>query len=1629
MLKHTRTTKSRKRQTSRLKSEVLEHRWLLATHVLDFNNLAYNQTLGSSVTEEGFLVRGIAGNLSTWRTDWAVAQGTTVFQTSAGAQIRVSREDGGTFRFISIDLNSLNGNQPSYVQFTGKQPSGDLSNFSQTTDSNFSTFQSFASSNSNPLVELIWSQVDPGGPSTDFHQFDNIVVEVGASVVGFGQPDSSVDYTPVTSLEVTFNEEVDLSTFTFEDISLTRNGQTVTLDNSVTISQVSGSTYRIEGLANFTSTLGDYNLSVHALNILSPSGLQGVGTEGLSWSYVAPLTVVAIPFVQEAPEVPHPVHEQGNITLKAIARGANSSGDYEIWWDTDFDGNFDNNPSRIVNATAGTNTIYDIGQTFTVPNVDFDQQLDVQVRIRELDSGEEAFGTFHIYVNDFRPSNDPRSWTSEQLEVIQQMSVQESMWYVHRNMTRSGNLTSTMTGNYAYDVTSPQAVKLLLANGHLPAYAPGSFNNFGQGIPQGFTTVNDTRWESDPYAETAQRLLNGIITRASLVTIPSADEGNRSGFLPNGTAITVNRIPGTTDSRGVSLTHPSQLPAANDVGEHASALSAIALALPALGGTPVQIGSQAGQSWEWLVQQAVDWLGYAQIDGDTGVGSWHYNMAVNGSATESSADADVFAWVIAGLSDAETLGSPYGIIVDNLHKYRIANAIINQQASNYLAGWRGTDTAGSLGMTAGYIEAARWLGIQYFSQGDGTVAFPGIASISRGQLRLAYDRYQSAAASVWTQANRVGPSFAWFDSLWGSGDYLQGNINALYNAGTNGEPLHIYRYANAFREGQPEITNFANHDWNREFTTFLTRAQERHVNSNDPWQYYSNFGSVSTSVAVTSWTQNFGSPQYGAVLAGLTMSPTVIHPPKYGSIQLPSEAYVGQSLSFSLEPAPNFASIQWDFDASNGLSWDFGAPIDATGQSVNYTFAGQGNYQITVRGLYSDGTIYTYTRTLSVLPNNAPVANDDSISTDQDTAVMFNVLVDNGAGTDQDIDGNLVPSQTTLLTSPAQGIVTQHANGNFTFDPNGQFDYLPAGQSTTVSFDYQIEDEAGSTATATVTITINGTNETAIIAGTLTGTTAEDTATEVTGIATVSDIDTGENAFVPQAATVDTYGTFTIDASGNWSFTPDTAAVQYLSVGEQMDASYVITTTDGTQATVTITIHGINDLPSLSINSVSSFRYVGSSIQVSASASDVDGDNNSIIFNYLIYIDDSPTPAFTGNGLPPTSFLFLPNVAGEYRVELTAIDDDNGETTTQTTFTVGAPSQVSFLFAGDASVPGDVNNSGPGTEALFHEWQDAAGQLWFTIHSDVPNTPFDLTFQLNSTKPWLTEPQLTASLASSSSWVHQQNNDTLSTTGTLHGLDLSGYQVGDQVLLATITYPTDRTNAAGILMDHSGEYVSATNDHGVQLASARVSPSNQPFAVEQHVPGQFMPVIYDANDDGKIGIADFAQFISQYGRTPNENYPDAYRFDYNQDGRVGIADFSFFIRNYGRKKENPSATILFPEITPAPQTMAFPLEAEPLASPELSLFAEPFLPIETHEFAWLPPLASFESPTATRPTETTPDESSLTSDLEATLPNPTDHSDFDPKVIDAIYQNEFANPADPTSTEEDADLYQLLTNQ
>ena len=117
----------------------------------------------------------------------------------------------------------------------------------------------------------------------------------------------------------------------------------------------------------------------------------------------------------------------------------------------------------------------------------------------------------------------------------------------------------------------------------------------------------------------------------------------------------------------------------------------------------------------------------------------------------------------------------------------------------------------------------------------------------------------------------------------------------------------------------------------------------------------------------------------------------------------------------------------------------------------------------------SDGTALSALATVTITVtavggNNAPVANDDSYSTTQDTALT--ITAPGVLGNDTDADGD--PLTALQLSGAGNGLATLNADGSFSYTPN-------AGFSGNDSFTYEAHDDNGGiSAAATVNISVTG---------------------------------------------------------------------------------------------------------------------------------------------------------------------------------------------------------------------------------------------------------------------------------------------------------------------------------------------------------------------------------------------------------------------------------------------------------------------------------------------------------------------------------------------------------------------------
>ncbi|WP_159918245.1 retention module-containing protein, partial [Pantoea sp. 18069] len=195
-----------------------------------------------------------------------------------------------------------------------------------------------------------------------------------------------------------------------------------------------------------------------------------------------------------------------------------------------------------------------------------------------------------------------------------------------------------------------------------------------------------------------------------------------------------------------------------------------------------------------------------------------------------------------------------------------------------------------------------------------------------------------------------------------------------------------------------------------------------------------------------------------------------------------------------------------------------------------------------------------------------------------------------GQLTATDVDTNDTLTWTvTGATTGQYGSIAVDQNGKWTYTlDNAKAQELTATDKPVESFTITVSDGHGGTVSKTIEVTVNGADDGAIITphipGDDKGAVTEDGQLTASGKLDVTDPDAGQAVFVPVVAQAGTYGNFSVDANGNWTFNLNNSdtKVQALGAGETLTETFVVTTADGTTGSVVITINGTNDKPVLS---------------------------------------------------------------------------------------------------------------------------------------------------------------------------------------------------------------------------------------------------------------------------------------------------------------------------------------------------------------------------------------------------------------------------------------------------------------
>lgn len=365
--------------------------------------------------------------------------------------------------------------------------------------------------------------------------------------------------------------------------------------------------------------------------------------------------------------------------------------------------------------------------------------------------------------------------------------------------------------------------------------------------------------------------------------------------------------------------------------------------------------------------------------------------------------------------------------------------------------------------------------------------------------------------------------------------------------------------------------------------------------------------------------------------------------------------------------------------------------------------------------------------------NDAPTVEDlecDIVETGENSVITGQL---NGT----DVDGNIVTYEVINAGDLGDSTLVINADGSFTFDPGTEYDHLPEGVEENFSFSFQAIDNNGAVSNiGSGCITIVGEDDLPSLSND-TGNVIEDdpASNSSSGVIVFDDVDDGESTdgsvtFVEQNV-VGVYGTFTLDASGNWNYTLDNADADTnsLNVDEQVTEEFTVETTNGATSNVTVSITGANDVPVIdaSDNNISATidedtALIGDLPQ----ATDVDSLGRIVGYvqrGDLVYVsDDTSAPGeliFYSDG----TYQFDPRGSYDYLADgettqvafnFAAVDNDSGVSNEQTvTITIVGVDDAPEISTANVNVTEDDVNPAASGQLTASDPDDDATDLSF----------------------------------------------------------------------------------------------------------------------------------------------------------------------------------------------------------------------------------------------------------------------------------------------------------------------------
>ncbi len=431
----------------------------------------------------------------------------------------------------------------------------------------------------------------------------------------------------------------------------------------------------------------------------------------------------------------------------------------------------------------------------------------------------------------------------------------------------------------------------------------------------------------------------------------------------------------------------------------------------------------------------------------------------------------------------------------------------------------------------------------------------------------------------------------------------------------------------------------------------------------------------------------------------MTQSVTVNEDSNNNVITLSGSDIEGDTLTYTIETAP-----------ANGT-------LSGTAPNLSYTpntnYSGSDSFTFSI----SDGTSSSNIATVSITVtniNDAPIANDQSVTVDEDS--NNNVITLNGS----DIEGDTLTY--TVETAPANGTLGGTVP-NLSYTPNTNY-------TGTDSFTFSINDGTTNSNTATISITIDNIND------------------APTAIAQTISVDEDSNNNVITLSGSDIEGdtlTYTIEtAPANGTLSGTAPNLSYTPNANYSGSdSFTFSVSDGTAtsntATISITIDNINDAPIATAQTISVNEDSNNNV-ITLSGSDIDGDtlsytiesnpNNGTLSGTVPNLSYTPNANYTGTD----SFTFSINdgtaTSNIATVSITVININDAPKAIDQSITINEDSSNNVITLSGSDLDGDTLSytveTTPGNGTL----SGTAPNLSYTPNANYTGTD-SFTFSIN----------------------------------------------------------------------------------------------------------------------------------------------------------------------------------------------------------------------------------------------------------------------------------------------------------